>query len=110
MALRKMSQIPVFRRDMSTFEEKMRTALEEVETLKTRECLDSVSIGLLAEGRLSDEEKQRAEEYLLACLYCIKQLNDMKEMFYYERHPTGISQKLVERLKDPYREQRVRNE
>jgi len=95
---------------MSIFEEKMRTALEEIETLKTPECLDSVSIGLFAEGRLFSEEKQRAEEHLVTCLYCIKQLNDMKEMLYYERHPTGISQKLVERLEGLYREQRVRNE
>lgn len=91
-------------------EERMRTALEEIEMLKTPECLDSVSIGLFAEGRLSNEEKQRAEEHLLACLYCIKQLNDMREMLYYERHPTGISQKVVERLEGLYREQRIRNE
>ena len=75
--------------------------------LKTPECLDSVSIGLFAEGRLSNEEKQRAEEHLLACLYCIKQLNDMREMLYYERHPTGISQKVVERLEGRYPEQRI---
>jgi hypothetical protein len=109
MALRKISQIPVFREDMSIFEERMRTALEEIETLKTSECLDPVSIGLFAEGRLSVEEKRRAEKHLLTCLYCIKQLNDMREMLYYERHPTGISQKLVERLEALYREQLSRN-
>lgn len=110
MALRKMSQIPVCREGMSMFEERMRTALEEIETLKTPECLDPVSVGLFAEGRLSDEEKQRAEKHLLACLYCIKQLNDMREMLYCERHPTGISQKLAERLEALYREQLSRNE
>ena len=73
--------------------------MKEIDTLRTPECLDTVSIGLFAEGKLGDEEKQRAEEHLLTCLYCLKQLVDMKEMLYYEKHPTPISPELVQRLK-----------
>ena len=73
--------------------------MKEIDTLRTLECLDTVSIGLFAEGKLGDEEKQRAEEHLLTCLYCLKQLVDMKEMLYYEKHPTPISPELVQRLK-----------
>ena len=70
--------------------------MKEIDTLRAPECLDTVSIGLFAEGKLGDEEKQRAEEHLLTCLYCLKQLVDMKEMLYYEKHPTPISPELVQ--------------
>jgi hypothetical protein len=57
---------------------------------------------LLAEGRLTGEEKQRAEEHLRSCLYCLKQLNDMKEMLHYQKHPLALSARLFERLRTLY--------
>ena len=84
---------------MGTFEARIRNVLDEIDTLRTPECLDSNSIGKFAEGRLASEEKQIAEEHLLYCLYCLKQLNDMKALLYCRRHPTALSPKLIERLR-----------
>lgn len=58
---------------MDAFEAGIRDALKEIDKFRTPECLDAVSIGLFAEDRLTDEEKQRMEEHLLSCLYCLKQ-------------------------------------
>jgi hypothetical protein len=87
---------------MDAFEAGIRDALKEIDKLKTPECLDSVSIGLFAEGRLTDEKKQRIEEHLLSCLYCLKQLNDMKELLHYQKHPVDLSPGLLERLRALY--------
>jgi hypothetical protein len=95
---------------MNTFETGIRGALNEIDSPRTPECLDSVSIGLFAEGRLSDEEKKRAEEHLLSCLYCLKQLNDMKEMLYYQRPPVALSPGLVERLRMLHSDQLSKDE
>ena len=48
-------------------------------------CLDPATLGLFAEGKLRPQERQAASSHLLACPYCVKQLNDMMEMLYYER-------------------------
>ena len=77
----------------------IRNVLDEIGVLKTPECLDSNSIGEFAEGRLASEKKRLMEEHLLSCLYCIKQLNDMKALLYYTRRPTALSPKLIERLR-----------
>ena len=69
---------------MGTLEAGVRATVSEIDTLRTPECLDSVSVGLFAGGRLTGKEKQKAEEHLLSCLYCLKHLNDMKEMLHYE--------------------------
>lgn len=80
----------------------IRNALEEIDIFRTPECLDSILIGLLAESKLSGEERRRTEEHLLSCLYCWRQLNDMKAMLYYRKHPTTLSPELAERLKALY--------
>lgn len=95
---------------MDAFEAGIRDILNEIDTLRTPECLDAVSIGLLAEGKLTDEEKQGMEEHLLSCLYCLKQLNDMKEILHYQKHPAALSPGLVERLRALYPDQASRNE
>jgi hypothetical protein len=59
---------------MDAFEAGLRYVLNDIDRLRTPECLDPISIGLFAEGRLTDEEKQSIEEHLLSCLYCVKQL------------------------------------
>ena len=84
---------------MDTFEAGIRDILNEIDKLRTPECLDSISIGLFAEGKLPDEEKRRAEGHLLSCLYCLKQLSDMKELLHYRKHPAAVSPGLRERLK-----------
>jgi len=90
---------------MDTFDAGIRGALHEIDQLRTPECLDTISIGLLAEGRLTGEEKRRADEHLRSCLYCLKQLNDMKEMLHYQKHLTRLSPQLAERLKALYLDQ-----
>jgi hypothetical protein len=54
----------------------MWNTLEEIDMFRTPECLDTISIGLLVEGKLPGKEKQRAEKHLLSCLCCLKQLNE----------------------------------
>ena len=87
---------------MDAFEAGIKDVLKEIGKLRTSECLDTVSIGMFAEGRLTDEEGKRAEEHLRTCLYCIRQLNDMKELLYYQKHPVALSPGLSERLRVLY--------
>jgi tetratricopeptide (TPR) repeat protein len=87
---------------MSTFETKIKTALKEIDRFRTPECLDPTLIGSFAEDKLSGEEKQRAEEHLATCLYCLKQLNDMKELLHYRAHPAKLSPELSRRLRALY--------
>jgi hypothetical protein len=95
---------------MDTFDAKIRDALKEIDRLRTPECLDTISIGLFAEGRLTGEEKERMEEHLLSCLHCLKQLNNMKEMLYYQRHPATLSPGPVKRLKAMYKDEQSEDE
>lgn len=80
-------------------ETRVKDALREIDNLKTPACLDTISIGLYAENKLSGEERQKAEEHLQACLYCLKRLNDMKELLYYRKYPARLSPQLVGRLR-----------
>jgi hypothetical protein len=84
---------------MDTFEAGIRDILNEIDKLRTPGCLDSISIGLFTEGKLPDKEKRRAEGHLLSCLYCLKQLSDMKQLLYYRKHPAAVSPGLLDRLK-----------
>jgi tetratricopeptide (TPR) repeat protein len=80
-------------------ENELKSALQEIDCLKTRACLDAVSIGLYAEDKLPRKERQKAEEHLYTCLYCLKLLNDTKELLYYRKHPAHLSPRLVSRLR-----------
>jgi hypothetical protein len=84
---------------MDTFETEIKDALKEIDRFRTPECLDPALIGPFAEGTLSGEEKQRVENHLQKCLYCLKELNDMKEMLYYRAHPLRLSPELSGRLR-----------
>lgn len=83
----------------TSFDMKLKNVLQEIEGLKTPACLDTNTIGLYAENKLSHEGQQKAEGHLQSCLYCLKQLNDMKEMLYFQDQKTSISLELTERLK-----------
>ena len=85
---------------MDSAEKEIKNALREIEEFRTEECLGSVTIGLFAEGKLQGPERQAAENHLLGCPYCLKHLNDIKELLYYEKHPAGLSSTLVGRLKN----------
>ena len=94
---------------MSTFEAEMKSALKEIDRFRTPECLGPALIGSFAEDKLSEEEKQRAEDHLATCLYCLKQLNDMEEMLYCRAHPAHLSPGLSRQLKALYRTARKKN-
>ena len=87
---------------MSIFETEIKNALKEIDRFRTPGCLDSTLIGLFAEKKLSGEEKRKAEDHLQKCLYCLKQLNDMKELLYYRAHPARLSSQLSSRLRGLY--------
>ncbi len=84
---------------MSTFETEITHALGEIDRFRTPECLDPTLIGSFAENKLSAGEKRKAEDHVQKCLYCLKQLNDMKELLYYRAHPAELSPGLSRRLK-----------
>ncbi len=88
---------------MRTFETEIKDALKEVETFRTPECLGPTLIGSFAENTLSEEERQRAEDHLHTCLYCLKQLNEMKELLSCRAQPPKLSPLLSERLTALYR-------
>lgn len=81
------------------FEAKLKNGLQDVDSLKTPDCLDTITIGFYAENNLSQEDKLKAENHLHSCLYCLKQLNDMKELLYYQEHKVTVSPNLLEKLK-----------
>ncbi len=84
---------------MSTFETELKNALEKVDALRTPECLDPAVVGAYAEEKLSAEEKEKAEGHLQKCLYCLKQLNEAKELLYWNAHPVKLSPNLTGRLR-----------
>ncbi len=78
--------------------EKIENLLQDIDSLKTPACVDINTIGLYAENKLSNKEEQKAENHLQSCLYCLKQLNDMKEMLYFQEQKTSISPELIKKL------------
>ena len=82
----------------SSIDTRMKKAIHGVDRPKSPECLDAHTIGLYAENKLSEEERRRTEEHLNGCLYCVKQLNEMKELLYYDQNPADLSPVLAERL------------
>ena len=74
-------------------------ALPGIEGFRGEDCLDSATLGLFAEGKLHEQKKEAAAGHLLACPYCLKQLNDMMEMLYCEKLPKKLSPRLAGRLR-----------
>ena len=73
--------------------------LPGIDGFRGEDCLDPATLGLFAEGKLRPQERQTASSHLLACPYCVKQLNDMMEMLYYERLPMKLPLRFYGRLK-----------
>jgi S1-C subfamily serine protease len=81
-------------------EEKIRDALSRIDDFRTSDCLDPATLGRFAEKSLGVQEMAEAETHLHVCLYCLKQLNDMAEMLYYQKQKAPLSRRLVERLNE----------
>ena len=98
-------------------ESKLKDVLKSIDSFKTPECLDDITVGLYAEGKLPAIQQEPVELHLHSCLYCLKQLNDMTEMLHYQRqiiqpspklsalfkqllHPKKPERSIIERLKE----------
>ncbi|MCL2760382.1 MAG: tetratricopeptide repeat protein [Desulfuromonadales bacterium] len=81
-------------------EEKIKDALKQIDSLKTPDCLNVATIGRFAEKKLEETEMIKAEAHLHTCLYCLKQLNDMTELLYYQKNIEPLSPRLAERLRN----------
>lgn len=66
-------------------ENKIKSALADIDSFKTESCLDVNTVGLYAEGKLAGSQKESIENHLHACLYCLKQLNDMSVLLHCTR-------------------------
>lgn len=83
---------------MDEFESRIKDAFKELAGLKTPACLDTTSIGLFAEEKLSGKEKEKAEEHIKSCLYCLNQLTEMKELLLFKSQKTPVPQELTDKL------------
>lgn len=74
-------------------EQQLKTALSDIESFKTENCLDVNSVGRYAEERLNGPEREAAEAHIRICPYCLKQVNDMAAMLHYARQAEAEQQK-----------------
>lgn len=84
---------------MDEFEARIKNAFKEIAGLKTPACLDTASIGLFAEEKLSGAEKEKAEEHIKSCLYCLNQLTEMQELLFFRSQKTQIPHELANKLR-----------
>lgn len=82
------------------FESKIKDALKGLNKVNTPSCLDTNTIGLYFEGKLSEGEKERCKKHIESCLYCVEQLNEMERLLYYHDQEASISPQLIDRLKN----------
>ena len=80
-------------------ESKIKEALKSIDSFKTPECLDDTAIGLYAEGKVAETQKEAVEAHLHACLYCLKHLNDMTELLHYQKKRVSLSPGMKSKLK-----------
>jgi tetratricopeptide (TPR) repeat protein len=90
---------------MDTFEKKLNAALDDLGAIKTPECIDTSTIGLYADNKLSGEGKTRTENHIKTCLYCLDQLAEMRELLLYQKQETSVSPQLLSKLKVLYPKQ-----
>lgn len=63
---------------------------------RTRECIDIAQLGLYIDKELSKDESDKLERHLSKCLYCQKELVEIKKMLYASKEEVDI--KLKNRL------------
>jgi S1-C subfamily serine protease len=80
-------------------ERTIKKALENIEGLRTADCLDATTLGHFAVKKLGEQERQAAEAHLHTCLFCLKQLNDMTELLHYQQQKVPLSSHLAKRLR-----------
>ena len=77
---------------------RIKEALQDLDSLKSPDCLDDDAISAYAENTLNDEDRRNAEMHLQNCLYCLNRLNEMTEMLYCLEHPVPVPDELMNRL------------
>jgi len=82
------------------FEKRLKEALKSKESFKTADCLDDTTLGLYIEDKLSMVKRELVEAHLKSCLYCLKRLNDMTELLYYQKHRVKLSPKIKAFIKN----------
>jgi len=92
----------------NSLDTKIKEALQELDSLKSPDCLDDAAIGTYADNTVSDEERRQSEAHLQTCLYCLNRLNEMKELLHYQHHPVPVPDELMNRLQTliPHQEQK----
>jgi S1-C subfamily serine protease len=81
----------------------LKEGLKDIESFRTPDCPDVTVIGGYAEQKLDAARASEVEEHLKGCIYCLKQLNDITEMLYYEKHPALLSPRLQQKLREALR-------
>ena len=76
-------------------ESKIKDALKDIDSFKTADCLDVNTIGQYVEKKLTEPQLKAAESHLHTCLFCLKQLNDMTEILYGQKHLKNVKQSKV---------------
>ena len=94
----------------TSLDTKIREALQELDSLKSTDCLDDVVLGNYADNKVTDEERHQSEAHLHSCLYCLNRLNEMKELLYYQQHPVPVPDELVDRLQSLISLQKLQSE
>jgi hypothetical protein len=94
----------------TSLDTKIREALQELDSLKSPDCLDDVVLGNYADNKVIDEERRWSEAHMHSCLYCLNRLNEMKELLYYQQHPVPVPDELVDRLQSLISLQKLQSE
>ena len=94
----------------NSLDTKIKEALQELDSLKSPDCLDDAAIGTYADNTVSDEERRQSEAHLQTCLYCLNRLNEMKELLHYQHHPVPVPNDLMDRLQGLIQPQEQKSE
>jgi tetratricopeptide (TPR) repeat protein len=90
----------------TSFESKLKKALNNADALKTSTCPDIATIGLYIEDKLPKAEAIRIEAHISSCLYCLDQVSELKELLYYQKKWTSIPYHLLTKLENLYLERK----
>lgn len=83
---------------MDELKTKITDAFNNFDDLKTPVCLDTKTIGMFAENRLSEKDMAQAEAHIQSCLHCLDKLTEMKELLYLASEAEPISPELDKKL------------
>jgi S1-C subfamily serine protease len=78
-------------------ENKLKAALEDIDSFQTADCLDADIIGHYMDNKLNVPEREIVEKHLHTCLYCLKQLNDMTALQHFQNQ-ASIKQRKEQQL------------